>query len=159
MSRSRRVDERWVRFFEAAGHPEVLQEERFIDKPTRRKNMSQMYEVAEAILPEKTTDEWLKILKEAHVPAIHANEIGEVLEDPDPHLKSVGLLREREHPSEGGYIEVRPPVRFSGFGYIEVRPPVRFSAFDYPDARHAPALGEHTAEVDRELGLDPGNGP
>src|SRR5947207_3125083 len=35
------VDDRWVRFFQAAGHPEVLQEERFIDKPTRRKNMNQ----------------------------------------------------------------------------------------------------------------------
>ena len=59
------LDDRWVRFFQAAGHPEVLSEERFIDKPTRRKNMTQMYEVAETILPEKTTAEWLKILKEA----------------------------------------------------------------------------------------------
>ena len=30
------VDDRWVRFFQAAGHPEVLAEARFIDKPTRR---------------------------------------------------------------------------------------------------------------------------
>ena len=53
------LDDRWVRFFHAAGHLEILQEDRFIDKATRRKNMTQMYEVAEAILPEKTTDEWL----------------------------------------------------------------------------------------------------
>ena len=71
--------------------------------------MTQMYEVAEAILPEKTTDEWLRLLKEAHVPAIHANEIGEVLED--PHLKASGLFQKREHPTEGSYIEVRQPVR------------------------------------------------
>ena len=40
------LDDRWVRFFHAAGHLEILQEDRFIDKATRRKNMTQMYEVA-----------------------------------------------------------------------------------------------------------------
>ena len=131
------LDDRWVRFFHAAGHPEILQEDRFIDKATRRRNMTQMYEVAEAILPEKTTEEWLRLLKEAHVPASHANEIGEVLED--PHLNATGLFQKREHPTEGSYIEVRQPVRFSGF--------------DYPESTHAPTIGQHTAEVNRDLGL------
>ena len=132
------VDERWVRFFEAAGHPELLQEKRFIDKPTRRQNMNQMYEAAEKILPEKTTAEWLVILKKAHVPAMRANEIGEVLDD--PHLNAGGFFKKREHPTEGSYIEVRQPVRFAGM--------------DYPDARHPPAIGEHTEELNRELGLE-----
>ena len=132
------VDDRRVRFFQAAGHPEVLEEERFIDKPTRRKNMTQMYEVAETILPEKTTAEWLKILKEVHVPAMRASEIGEVLDD--PHLNAGGFFKTREHPTEGAYIEVRQPVRFSGM--------------EYPDARHAPAIGQHTAELNRELGIE-----
>jgi crotonobetainyl-CoA:carnitine CoA-transferase CaiB-like acyl-CoA transferase len=131
------VDDRWVRFFQAAGHPEVLTEERFIDKPTRRKNMTQMYEVAETILPEKTTAEWLKILKEVHVPAMKASEIGDVLDD--PHLNAGGFFKKREHPTEGGYIEVRQPVRFAGV--------------EYPDARHASAIGGDTDEVNRELGL------
>jgi crotonobetainyl-CoA:carnitine CoA-transferase CaiB-like acyl-CoA transferase len=132
------VDDRWVRFFQAAGHPEVLQEARFIDKPTRRANMNQMYEMAETILPEKTTAEWLRILKEVHVPAMRASEIGEVLDD--PHLNASGFFKKREHPTEGGYIEVRQPVRFSGV--------------EYPDAAHAPAIGQHTDELNRELGLE-----
>ncbi len=132
------VDERWVRFFQAAGHPEVLEEERFIDKPTRRKNMTEMYVVAEKILPEKTTAEWLAILKEAHVPAMRANEIGEVLDD--PHLNTGGFFKRREHPTEGSYIEVQQPVRFSGI--------------EYPAARHAPTIGQHTDELNRELGLE-----
>lgn len=131
------LDDRWVRFFEAAGRPEVLKEARFIDKPTRRRNMSQMYEVAESILPERTTAEWLRILKEANVPAIQCNTIDDVLVD--PQLKASGLFCEREHPTEGGYIEVGPPVRFSGF--------------DYPERCHAPAPGEHTEELNRELGI------
>ena len=32
---------------------------------------------------------------------MHANEIGEVLDD--PHLNATGLFRKREHPIEGGY--------------------------------------------------------
>jgi crotonobetainyl-CoA:carnitine CoA-transferase CaiB-like acyl-CoA transferase len=35
-----------------------------------------------------------------------------------------------------------------------VRPPVKFAGFDYPDRRHAPSIGQHTAEIDRELGID-----
>jgi len=132
------LDERWVRFFEAAGRPDVLREARFADKDRRRENMSQMYEVAETMLPEKTTAEWLELLKKAHVPAIHVNEIGDVLDD--PHLAAVGLFERREHPTEGGYVEVGPPVRFAGF--------------EYPERRHAPMIGQHTAEIDRELNLD-----
>lgn len=131
------LDDRWQRFFEAAGHPEVLLEPRFADKDLRRANMSQMYEVAAQLLPEKTTAEWLRLLKDAQVPAMHVNAIGDVLAD--PHLAAVGLFERREHPTEGAYHEVRPPVRFSGF--------------DHAPARHAPTLGQHTAEIDRELGL------
>ncbi len=130
------LDDRWVRFFHAAGRPEVLQEPRFIDKPTRRANMSQMYEVAATLMPERTTDEWLRVLKDAHVPAMRVNEVGEVLDD--AHLKAVGMFRRRTHPTEGDYIELRSPVRFAGV--------------DEPAWRPAPTLGEHTEEIDREIG-------
>ena len=131
------VEDRWVRFFEAAGHPEVLQEERFIDADSRSRNMGLMYAAAEAIMPERTTAEWLQILKEANVPAIQANDFDDMLVD--PQLRASGLLRQREHPTEGAYVEITQPVRFS--------------AFDPTEVRHAPQIGEHTEEVNRELGL------
>jgi crotonobetainyl-CoA:carnitine CoA-transferase CaiB-like acyl-CoA transferase len=131
------LDDRWVRFFNAVGRPEVLLEPRFADKVIRRQNMSQMYDVAKTILPERTTAEWLEILKAANVPAMNVQQIGDLLDD--PHLKATGLLREREHPTEGRYVEVAPPVRFSGC--------------DLPMPRPAPTLGEHTEELNRELGV------
>lgn len=131
------VDERWVRFFEAAGHPQVLQQERFIDKASRQRNLSQMYEMAEAILPERTTAEWLELLKAAQVPATQTNEVDDLLVD--PHLKATGLFKTREHPTEGAYVEVGAPVRFSGF--------------DNPELAHAATLGQHTDELNRELGI------
>lgn len=131
------VEDRWVRFFEVAGHPEVLRDERF-DTPTKRSaSGSQMYAVAEAIMPERSTAEWLAILKQANVPAIQVNEIGDLLTD--PQLLASGLIKQREHPTEGAYVEVGQPVRFA--------------AWDAPELRHAPALGADTEEVNRELGL------
>ena len=131
------LDDRWVRFFKATGHAEVLLEPRFADKPLRRRNMSRMYEVAATILPERTTDEWLTILGAANVPAMRVNDIDDLLDD--PHLQATGLLRQRTHPTEGDYLEVRPPVQFSGY--------------DYADLDHAATPGQHSVEVARELGV------
>jgi crotonobetainyl-CoA:carnitine CoA-transferase CaiB-like acyl-CoA transferase len=35
-----------------------------------------------------------------------------------------------------------------------VQQPVRFAGVDYPEARHPPAIGQHTDELNRELGLE-----
>lgn len=132
------LDDRWIRFFEAAGHAHVLKEARFIDKPTRRANMSQMFEVMARIAPERTTDEWLALMKEANVPAMRVNRIDELVNN--EQLRASGLVRTREHPTEGPYVEVGMPVRFSAAAPKAVR--------------HAPHVGEHSQEVARELGVD-----
>ncbi len=132
------VDERWVRFFEAAGHGDLLKQERFIDKPTRRANMSQMFEEMARISPERTTDEWLALCEKANVPAMRVNAVHELPQN--EQLKASGLFRERVHPTEGAYVEVGMPVRFSA------APEVR-------ELRHAARPGEHSEEVARELGL------
>ncbi len=137
------LDDRWVRFFEAAGYGHVLQEARFIDKPTRRANMSQMFEVMKSIAPERTTDEWLALMKTANVPAMRVNAIHELQHN--AQLQASGLMREAEHPTEGRFIEVGMPVRFSATD-AQAGQPMR------PAARS----GEHTAEIERELGLAPG---
>ena len=131
------VDERWVRLFEVLGHPEVLQEPLFVDKASRRRNTSQMYQRAAAFMPQRSTAEWLSLLRAADIPAMQVNTIGDLLHD--PHLRAGDLLRVREHPSQGPYTEVSSPIRFS--------------AFEGAPGRHAPAIGEHNDEVARELGL------
>ena len=59
----------------------------------------------------------------------------------DAHLRAVGFFGSGEHPSEGPYRTMRRPVSFSGSRF-RIR-------------RHAPRLGEHTAEVLAEAGLSP----
>ncbi|HIV73207.1 MAG TPA: CoA transferase [Candidatus Aquabacterium excrementipullorum] len=131
------LDDRWVRFFEAVGRADVLKEARFIDGPTRRRNMAQMYELMYEITPSRTTDEWLALLAKINVPAMRVNDIEDLLED--PQLKASGLLQPREHPTEGGYLEVRAPVRFS--------------AWPGQDLPHAAAVGQHSEALARELGV------
>jgi len=60
----------------------------------------------------------------------------------DPHIKAVDLFGTAEHPSEGRYRTVRSPVTFSTAPF-HIR-------------RHAPRLGEHTAEILAEAGLSAG---
>jgi crotonobetainyl-CoA:carnitine CoA-transferase CaiB-like acyl-CoA transferase len=42
-----------------------------------------------------------------------ARDLADVMDD--PHLKATGFFERVEHPSEGGWIRMRHPVRFSDF--------------------------------------------
>jgi crotonobetainyl-CoA:carnitine CoA-transferase CaiB-like acyl-CoA transferase len=68
------------------------------------------------------------------------NTLADLLED--PQLEAVGFFRERVHPTEGRYIDMRPPAKFS------VRPD--------PEPGFPPQIGEHSDEVAAELGFASG---
>jgi crotonobetainyl-CoA:carnitine CoA-transferase CaiB-like acyl-CoA transferase len=59
----------------------------------------------------------------------------------DEHMRAVGMFGQAVHPSEGPYKTIRAPVSFSSSTF-RIR-------------RHAPRLGEHTAEILKEIGLEP----
>jgi crotonobetainyl-CoA:carnitine CoA-transferase CaiB-like acyl-CoA transferase len=59
----------------------------------------------------RTTEEWMRLGEEHRIPIMRANTLDEVLED--PHLKAVGFFEIREHPTEGGWRAMKPPVKFS----------------------------------------------
>jgi crotonobetainyl-CoA:carnitine CoA-transferase CaiB-like acyl-CoA transferase len=112
-----------------------LEDERLATPELRLQNMSLMYQFAADIMPGKTTAEWLDVLARAHIPAMRVNSVEDLLHD--PHLKAVGTFKRRTHPTEGDYLEMRPPVRFS--------------AREYPELRHASQIGQDTKEVLSEL--------
>jgi crotonobetainyl-CoA:carnitine CoA-transferase CaiB-like acyl-CoA transferase len=129
------TDERWVRFFEIAGRPDILEDERLSNPVARFKNGSLMQSKLAEITPEKTTAEWISLLGSAGIPVMRVNTLEDLLDD--AHLKSVGMFTMREHPTEGRYVEVRPPVKFSARPKADISP--------------APLIGEHSAEVLDEL--------
>lgn len=130
-------DGRWFKFFELVGRPEVFEEPGLTDLMLRRENAHRLYERMAESLPDRTTAEWLAIFTELDIPAGRINSIDDLLDD--PQLQASGLFVEREHPTEGRYIEVRPPVRFS--------------AAPSPTLAHAAIKGAHSDEVARELGV------
>jgi crotonobetainyl-CoA:carnitine CoA-transferase CaiB-like acyl-CoA transferase len=134
------TDQQWDQFFAAAGWSETVgKDPRFGDYATRAKHVAELYRLVEEVTVEKTTAEWLALLKPLQIPVTRTNRLDEL--PTDPHLSAVGLFERYEHPEAGGYFSLRPPLKFS------VTPAnIR---------RHPPRLGEHTEAVLAELETDP----
>ncbi|HEY2660189.1 MAG TPA: CoA transferase [Caulobacteraceae bacterium] len=126
------TDKQWDEFFRAAGWAErIAADERFSDYMTRGRHIRELYALVHSITPEKTTQEWLDLLKPLHIPVVKMNRLDDLIDD--PHLDAVGLFETYSHPEAGDYVSMRPPVRFS-----ETPGNIR---------RHPPRLGEHTVEL------------
>jgi crotonobetainyl-CoA:carnitine CoA-transferase CaiB-like acyl-CoA transferase len=133
------TDAQWDQFFEAAGMGETFgKDPRFIDYRARVQHIQELYALVETVTPGRTTDEWLALLKPLQIPVARMNRLDELLDD--PHLAAVGLFERYQHPQAGAYLAMRSPLRFSATP-ANIR-------------RHAPRLGEHTAEVLAELERD-----
>jgi crotonobetainyl-CoA:carnitine CoA-transferase CaiB-like acyl-CoA transferase len=130
------TDDRWIRLFEVVGRPEALADDRLNTAALRARNRDLLYRIVAEITPEKTTKEWLAIMTGADIPAKQVNTLEDLLDD--PQLKAVNFFQERTHPTEGPYLEVRPPIKFAA------RPD--------PVIGLPPHLGEHNDELDAELG-------
>lgn len=128
----------WCAFFEAVGRPELIEQLGINDPVKRNQNIDVVYARMREIALTRTTAEWEELLLRIDVPHTSFTKMTEVAEQ--PHLKAVGMFPITDHPSEGAIRTARPPIRFD-LTPANIR-------------RHVPRLGEHTAEVLRELGYD-----
>jgi crotonobetainyl-CoA:carnitine CoA-transferase CaiB-like acyl-CoA transferase len=129
------TDASWGTLFAALGAPELMDDPRFATPPDRFRHLADLYRAVAERTPQRTTAEWIALLHDADIPAMAVRDIGAMLDD--PHLCGTGFFTRREHPSEGAYIEMAQPVRFS--------------AFDTREPTHPPLIGEHTEDVRRAL--------
>jgi crotonobetainyl-CoA:carnitine CoA-transferase CaiB-like acyl-CoA transferase len=134
-------DGNWRDFFEFIGRPEFKTDARFYPLTERVAHLETLYELIEAEAPKHSTAEWVTFCDTANIPCMPVLSL-EQLPD-DEHMKAVGMFGHAEHPSEGTYKTIRAPVSFSSA-------PFRIR-------RHAPRLGEHTAEILEEIGLIAGH--
>ena len=131
-------DNHWLTFCDLSGRPELAEDERFINMATRLKNINESYRVTGEIIAQRSRQEWLDLLGDTKVPMMIVNELDDLITD--PHLVETGFWQEMDHPTEGHLRMSSPPMNMS-------RTPASIR-------RHAPRLGENTAEVLAEAGLE-----
>jgi crotonobetainyl-CoA:carnitine CoA-transferase CaiB-like acyl-CoA transferase len=125
---------RWARL---VGREELVGDPRFTDDLARADNRETLTEAMNKWLETRTTAEAIAELQAARVPAGPVLELDEVLED--PQVQARGLLQYLDYPG------APKPVPLANTA-------VRLSATPGCIRRRAPTLGEHTAEVLREIG-------
>lgn len=119
----------------AIERPELLDDPRFNGVGHRFANARELNPLIVERIAEKSTVEWLNLLRAEDAVFAPVNRPDAV--HLDPQIVAIGALAEHDHPLAGRY---RQPVH-----------PVRFAGSVTPLARHAPSLGQHTDEILAEL--------
>jgi crotonobetainyl-CoA:carnitine CoA-transferase CaiB-like acyl-CoA transferase len=128
---------RWPQMCELIGAPELLEDERFQDNGGRYEHRELLADLISAKLQSKTIDEWVELFNAAGIPSGPIYSLDRALEHPQVLHRQ--MVVDVPHPTMGVARLLGLPVKFSDTPGQVLAPPL---------------LGQHTADVLRELGLD-----
>jgi crotonobetainyl-CoA:carnitine CoA-transferase CaiB-like acyl-CoA transferase len=124
-------DAQWRRLCAAVGADVLAEDARLATNPGRIEHRQLVVDALAAIFRTESAGRWLRALDDAGVPCAPVQGVGEALADP---------------AARGGW-----EMEGRSFGRVAtVRSPLQLSRTPAAPGRPAPALGEHTAEVERD---------
>jgi crotonobetainyl-CoA:carnitine CoA-transferase CaiB-like acyl-CoA transferase len=126
----------WAAFCRVLGLGALESDARFAVANARKRNRAALIGLIEEVTRTKPAAHWLALLREAGVPCGEIADYHDVFQD--PHLVARHFFVDLEHPVLGTVRGLGSPLRLE-------RTPVRHG-------RAGPRLGEHSAEVLREIG-------
>jgi formyl-CoA transferase len=132
-------DQQWRRLCHVIDRPGLASDVRFATNGARMANRPALAREIEMALAGRATAEWVERLLGAGVPAGPLHDYDQVMNDPHTHARE--MVETIDHPVAG-------TVRTLGF-------PVKLADTPLRVRRPPPLLGEHNAELWRELGLEP----
>jgi CoA:oxalate CoA-transferase len=122
----------WPEFCRAMGKPQLIEDSRFIDIPSRAQNSAPLNEIVQGWLDSAKSDEEIySSLEEHRVPFAPVLTVEEVINH--PHMRQRGTIRTVHD-------RFMPDFDVPGF-------PLRFSKFPGQLELDAPTLGEHNEEI------------
>jgi len=127
-------DRIWRRFCDALGQRNWADDSRYSTNQRRIENRAALIEDIEAVMRQRTSAEWLKILDRHHVPCGPLLSLADIFQHPQVLARDNAV--EVDHPTIGNVKLVANPMRFLD-REIEYRPP--------------PVLGQDTAAVLNEI--------
>ena len=132
------TESHWALFCKTIGHPELIDDQRFVDLEGRKQHGDELNKVISAWTGAHTKHEAMHLLCEAGVPASGTFDTKDLFSD--PHLNERGFVQKFAHDAS------ERDVTLLGW-------PARMSNSKVP-IELAPGLGEHTKQVlETELGL------
>ena len=131
-------DGQFAKFCEVAGAPELASDARFARNAGRVRHRDLLVPLLARLMKARTRSDWLTALEGAKVPCGPINDLADVFAD--PQVRARDMTVQIPHPLAGEVSLVASPMKFSATPVQYRRPP--------------PLLGEHTAEVLREFGIE-----
>jgi formyl-CoA transferase len=130
-------DRYWPELTQALGRPELAADERFRGAVERYRNSAELVRILEGVFRSKPLSEWTALLSKHRLIWAPVLTLAEAVED-EPAL-AFGSFPTVEHPTQGPFRTVAPPLQMSGHALDGSAP--------------APDLGADTEAVLRDAGV------
>ena len=131
-------DNQYVKFCGVLGAPELARDPAYMNNTDRLKHRNELVGKLTALTKRMTRDDLLAKLEAQGVPAGPINDLEQVFSDPQVVHRGMKLEIPSAAAKDGTIPGVRTPIVMDGWKAASERP--------------APVLGEHTAEILREIG-------